>query len=76
MDNAAAEGSFTIKAIGGVAQYNLFLAYNPSASEQSYIVADPGCTTLEAQAPFKWSGSDLPENASLQIVKAGAGGAP
>ncbi|RKI65345.1 hypothetical protein D7V91_14440 [bacterium 1xD42-67] len=76
VDNAAAEGSFTIKAIGGVAQYNLFLAYNPSASEQSYIVADPGYTTLEAQAPFKWSGSDLPENASLQIVKAGAGGAP
>ena len=76
VDNAAAEGSFTIKAMGGVAQYNLFLAYNPSASEQSYIVADPGYTTLEAQAPFKWSGSDLPENASLQIVKAGAGGAP
>ena len=76
VDNAAAEGSFTIKSIGGVAQYNLFLAYNPSASEQSYIVADPGYTTLEAQAPFKWSGSDLPENASLQIVKAGAGGAP
>jgi len=25
---------------------------------------------------FKWSGSDLPENASLQLVKAGAGGAP
>ena len=38
--------------------------------------ADPGYTTLEAQAPFKWSGSDLPENASLQLVKAGAGGAP
>ncbi len=76
VDNAAAEGSFTIKATGGVAQYNLFLAYNPSATEQSYIISDPGYTTLEAQAPFKWSGSDLPENASLQIVKAGAGGAP
>ncbi len=76
VDNTAAEGSFTIKATGGVAQYNLFLAYNPSASEQSYIISDPGYVTLEAQAPFKWSGTDAPENASLQIVKAGAGGAP
>ena len=59
-----------------MAQYNLFLAYNPSASEQSYIVADPGYTTLEAHAPFKWSGTDVPDTASLQIVKAGAGGAP
>lgn len=33
-------------------------------------------TTPEAQTPFKWSGSDLPENASLPIVKAGTGGAP
>lgn len=76
VDTAASEGSFTIKATGGVAQFNLFLAYNPSASEQSYIVSDPGYTTLDAQATFKWTGTDMPENASLQIVKAGAGGAP
>lgn len=36
VDTAADEGSFTVKATGGVAQFNLFLAYNPSASEQSY----------------------------------------
>ena len=53
VDNAAAEGSFTIKATGGVGQFNLFLAYNPSASEQSYIISDPGYTTLNAQAAFK-----------------------
>ena len=77
VDNAADEGSFTIKATGGVAQFNLFLAYNPSASEQSYIISDPGYTTCDAQADFKWSGmDDLPETASLQVVKAGAGGAP
>ena len=75
-DTAASEGSFTIKAIGGVAQFNLFLAYNPSSSEQSYIVSDPGYTTCSAQAAFKWSGSHIPDTASLQIVKAGAGGAP
>ena len=77
VDTAAAEGSFTIKAAGGVAQFNLYLAYNPAASEQSYIISDPGYTNLDAQIPFKWSGTeDLPETASLQVIKAGAGGAP
>ena len=76
VDTAAAEGSFTIKAAGGVAQYNLYLAYNPSASEQSYIISDPGYTNLDAQIPFKWSGTEEPDTASLQVIKAGAGGAP
>ena len=76
VDNVPTEGSFTIKATGGVAQYNLFLAYNPAASEQSYIISDPGYTTLDAQIPFKWSGTEETETASLQIIKAGAGGAP
>ena len=76
VDTAAAEGSFTIKAAGGVAQFNLYLAYNPSASEQSYIISDPGYTNLDAQIPFSWSGTEEPDTASLQVVKAGAGGAP
>lgn len=77
VDNAAAEGSFNIKAVGRAGQYNLFLAHNPTSSEQSYIVADPGYTSLEAQMPFKWtSKEELDETASLQVVKAGAGGAP
>ena len=76
VDTAAAEGSFTIKAAGGVAQFNLYLAYNPSASEQSYIISDPGYTNLDAQIPFNWSGTEEPDNASLQVIKAGAGGAP
>ena len=77
VDNVPTEGSFTIKATGGVAQFNLYLAYNPSASEQSYIISDPGYTNLDAQIPFSWSGTeDLTETASLQVIKAGAGGAP
>ena len=76
VDNVPTEGSFTIRATGGVAQYNLYLAYNPSATEQSYIVSDPGYTTLDAQAAFKWSGTEEPDTASLQIVKTGPGGAP
>ncbi|MCD7888062.1 MAG: Cys-Gln thioester bond-forming surface protein, partial [Clostridiales bacterium] len=76
VDTAAAEGSFTIQAAGGVAQFNLYLAYNPAASEQSYIISDPGYTNLDAQIPFKWSGTEEPDTASLQVIKAGAGGAP
>ena len=76
VDNVPSEGSFTIKATGGVAQFNLYLAYNPAASEQSYIISDPGYTNLDAQIPFKWSGTDEVETASLQVIKAGAGGAP
>jgi len=77
VDSAAAEGSFNIKAVGRAGQYNLFLAHNPTSSEQSYIVADPGYTSLEAQMPFKWtSKEELDETASLQVIKAGAGGAP
>jgi len=77
VDNTADDGSFTIRAIGGVAQFNLFLAYNPSASEQSYIVSDPGYTTCDAQIPFSWNSTEeLPETAKLQVVKAGEGGAP
>ena len=64
VDNAAAEGSFTIKATGGVAQYNLFLAYNPSATEQSYIISDPGYVTLEAMP-------DQPRQRQICLTEAG-----
>lgn len=76
VDNVPDEGSFTIRATGGVAQYNLFLAYNPAASEQSYIISDPGYTTLEAQIPFRWSGTEDTDTANLQIIKTGPGGGP
>ena len=76
-DNVMDEGSFTIQAIGGVAQYNLFLAFNPAATEQSYIISDPGYTTISTQIPFTWSSTEsLDGNAKLQVVKAGAGGSP
>ena len=72
VDNAADEGSFTIKAIGGVAQFNLFLAYNPAASEQSYIISDPGYTTCDARADFKWSEYTLVLRPSIQVEVAEA----
>jgi len=77
VDNVAGEGSITVKSVGGVAQYNLFLASNPSASEQSYIISDPGYITLDAQATIEWtSNNDAIDTAKLKIVKSGPGGSP
>ena len=77
VDSVTDEGSFHIKATGGVAQYNLFLANNPSTTEQSYIISDPGYSTANASADFKWKTTDIvPDKASLQIVKTGPGGGP
>ena len=77
VDNVADEGSFTIKATGGAAQFNLFLANNPSSTEQSYIISDPAYTTVEASAPFKWSKTGTEDgSASLEIIKTGPGGGP
>ncbi|MCH5352036.1 MAG: hypothetical protein J1E06_00975, partial [Acutalibacter sp.] len=77
VDNVMDEGSFTINAIGNVDQYHLFLAFNPSTSEQSYIISDPGYTTCSSVGTFKWNTTEnLPDTASLQLVKAGAGGSP
>ena len=76
VDSVTDEGSFHIKATGGVAQYNLFLANNPSTTEQSYIISDSGYTTVGASTDFKWSKGKDTNNASLQIVKTGPGGGP
>ena len=77
VDSVTDEGFFQIKATGDVAQYNLFLANNPSSTEQSYIISDPGYTTVDASTPFKWKSTDIiPNTASLEIVKTGPGGGP
>lgn len=76
VDNVTDTGSFQIKSIGGVAQYNLYLAYNPSATEQSYIISDPGYTTLESSATLKWNGESDTDLASLQVVKSDGAGTP
>ena len=75
VDSTAEEGSLTVRALGGVAQYNLYLAYNSDASEQSFIVSDPGYTTCDASIPFSWTRTGE-DTASLRLVKVGAGNAP
>ena len=74
VENAADEGSFRIQAIGGVAQYNLYLAYNPNTTEQSYIISDPGYTTCSALATFKWMTGEAQGPANLQVFKVDGAG--
>lgn len=79
VESVTDEGSFTVKSMGGVAQYQLFLAKNPSSVEQSYIVADPAYGLFDAKAEFKWTKtSDDPDKATanLQVTKTGPGDDP
>ncbi|WP_243208497.1 MSCRAMM family protein [Oscillibacter hominis] len=69
VDNAADEGSFKIKAVGGVAQFNLYLALNPTSTEQSYIISDPGYTTCNAIGTIKWLAEGTQKSANLQVFK-------
>ena len=76
-DNVADSGSIKVEAYAVITQFNLFLAYNPDASEQSYIIADPNYVGKFAEANIKWSISEVtPETASLQIQKVDGGAMP
>ena len=76
VDSAAESGSFTIKAEGGVAQYGLYLAENPSYIEQSYIISDPGYTTSMTSATFKWGSVGSVGGASVRVHKTDGVGNP
>ncbi len=76
-DNVTDSGSIKVQAYAVITQFNLFLAYNPDASEQSYIIADPNYVGKFAEANIKWNTSDVtPETASLQIQKVDGGAMP
>lgn len=76
-DNVADSGSITVNAYAVITQFNLFLAYNPDATEQSYIIADPNYVGKFADASIKWSTTDtVPDTASLQVQKVDGGAMP
>ena len=76
-DNVTDSGSIKVQAYAVITQFNLFLAYNPDASEQSYIIADPNYVGKFAEASIKWNTSDIiPKTASLQIQKVDGGAMP
>lgn len=76
-DNVTDSGSITVNAYAVITQFNLFLAYNPDSTEQSYIIADPNYIGKFADASIKWSTTDtVPDTASLQVQKVDGGAMP
>lgn len=74
-DNAPPSGKITIHSAAQIMQYEIYLANNETAYEQSYIIADPSKGTLEADAVLMWGG-ELTETGRIQITKVGPGGNP
>ncbi|MDR0292915.1 MAG: Cys-Gln thioester bond-forming surface protein, partial [Oscillospiraceae bacterium] len=74
-DNAAASGKVEITSSADVTQYELYIAYNGTMNEQSYIIADPSVGLIYASGAFSWS-SDETEEGALQITKTDGQGWP
>ena len=68
-DNVTDFGTVTVQAYAVITQFNLYLAHNPAASEQSYIIADPAYVGRFAKADIKWNSAERPDTASLQVQK-------
>lgn len=74
-DNATPSGEILIHCAAQVMQYEIFLANNETASEQSYILADPSKGALESDVVLSWGG-ELTETGRLQVTKVGPSGNP
>ena len=75
VDTVPNSGEITVNCGSYVMQYQIYLAYNQVATEQSYIIADPSKGTLTADAVLKWGGVQT-ETGELQVTKVGGGGQP
>lgn len=74
-DNAPPRGEIIIHSAAQMLQYEIYLANNDTASEQSYIIADPAKGAIDAEAVLSW-GSEQTTFGSLKITKVGGGGSP
>ena len=74
-DTVPNSGEITVNCGSYVMQYQIYLAHNSVASEQSYIIADPSKGTLTADAVIKWGGVQT-ETGELQVKKVSGGGQP
>lgn len=75
VNNAPPLGEITLRCAAQITQYDIYLAYNETASEQSYIIADPSKGSLETSAVLTWGGPGAALGAVL-VTKVGAGGSP
>ncbi len=75
VDNAPPRGEIIIHSAAQILQYEIYLANNDSASEQSYIIADPAKGVIDAEAVLSW-GSEETTFGSLKVTKVGGGASP
>ena len=53
--NTPPNGNVSVKSSSIITQYNIYLAYNSTADEQSYVIADPMYAPMTAAATLKWA---------------------
>ena len=75
VDDAPPRGEIIIHSAAQILQYEIYLANNDTASEQSYIIADPAKGAIDAEAVLSW-GSEETTFGKLKITKVGGGGSP
>jgi uncharacterized surface anchored protein len=75
-DNVADTGNVTIRIASAVRQFDIYLVNNPTASEQSFIIADPGQKNLFALGSLKWTSDDSPDTGKFTISKIDGTGNP
>jgi len=76
VDNAAESGTVELISTGEMAQFELYIAYNSSNVEQSYIIADPATGVNYATATLKWTSEEASEDKILEVIKTGGTGMP
>ncbi|MDL2272986.1 Cys-Gln thioester bond-forming surface protein, partial [Oscillospiraceae bacterium OttesenSCG-928-G22] len=69
VSNVAATGAVEIVMGADVTQFDIYLAHNPTAGEQSYIIADPGISTKYANGFLKWSSDAGDGSGSIVVTK-------
>ena len=72
-DNVPPSGEITLRCAAQIMQYQIHLAYNETASQQSYIIADPSKGSTTTNAALAW-GSEITERGTLIVTKVGGGG--
>lgn len=67
------EGNVKLVATGKITQFDIYLAYNPSSTEQSYIISDPSYGDLSADGYMKWGGN-ITEYGRIRLQKVDGAG--
>ena len=75
VETATPSGEITVHCGAQIMQYEIYLAENDTAREQSYILADPSKGVMESDAVLSWGGPET-ETGKLHIKKVDGGGVP